>query len=103
MQYGAEPRYSTLPFWQLCALKSFHNEAAQNVRHHTAPSADNFVTFSGFHEAEITSNSSCSRVTRVVIVSCLRIFGVRYRKFTTRVDVRRGARVKPRRIALRCV
>jgi len=20
-QYGAKPRYSTLPFWQLCALK----------------------------------------------------------------------------------
>jgi len=20
-QYGAEPHYSTLPFWQLCALK----------------------------------------------------------------------------------
>ena len=33
-QYGAEPHYSTLPFWQLCALKDalLHMKRDEHVR-----------------------------------------------------------------------
>jgi len=39
-QYGAEPHYSTLPFWQLCALNGYSHITKKMFCEHSLISAE---------------------------------------------------------------